>query len=182
MGDVFSEVASSAPASLVALLGAVKISLDIAIVLGVVGALFFYAVVAGKKAMITTLLSLIVTGFFYLMFPYWSILAAAASSEGGPYSGLPMKVGVFVALFLGIRFSLSAVLRNAYPDEDSKKWLAAFSLAFVGAGLLFVYAYQFTALLEVYALPSFVMPFITAPPALFWWLVGAVFAVYIFSD
>lgn len=179
---MFSEFTSTASSSASVLAGVLNTSRDILVLAGIFAGIFFYCLWAGKKATLASLFALIFAGLLFVMFPYWNLITTPPAGVEDATDGLWMKGGVFLALFLAVRFAVHGSVRGIFAEEKAKKWLEAFLLTTVFFGLGMVYAYQLIALSAFYPLPAPIAFLIIAPPALFWWPIAAFVVAYLFSE
>ena len=129
-----------------------SLSVDVIVLISIFFSLFAYALYAGKSKSVGSLLSLLVVGFLFFVFPFWDeIIPGDFSKE----NEMLVKLGSFVAAFLLIRLFLAEIMYTHYPDGRIEKLLqAAFLSVFFGTFLLML----------LYQLFSFELFYMFSPP------------------
>lgn len=138
------------------------------ILICVFGALLAYAIVRGKRALISLILGLYVALLISIEFPYYERIFALVAENGGRAEAI-VTIVIF-ALFTGIGATLFERLLSYEYEETAFEGLPKkIMIAALGTILIFAYSYHVLPVTSIID-PGSSISFLFAPQEYFFWM------------
>ena len=140
-------------------------SWDIVVFFAFIALGFFYGIAAGRRRLISFLLSIYISGFLFENFHYLERLIRGESLVSTFFA----RVFFFFLIVLAVSALLSSFIEgHGAPNE--KNWLHSLGLSFLGAGLLFSYFFHLFPAREIFEFSPLIQKLFASDSAFFWWL------------
>ncbi|MEX0933770.1 MAG: hypothetical protein WD003_00725 [Candidatus Paceibacterota bacterium] len=153
-----------------------SLSGDVLILLGIFVISLVFTTLKGKSKLVAILLSLYLTGFILLFFPFWELLLSKIPLEAPQLKALVFLLGIFIS-FLAV----AQIILARYPENFLEKFFQMVLLSFFTTALFFFFAYRIIPLPELYPLSPQLEMILGSPLWFFWSLVLPLVSIY-FTD
>ena len=131
------------------------------------GALFAYAIVRGKRALIALILGLYIALLISLEFPYYERIFAMTS--GGGNSEAMATIGLFAIFTMASAFLAERLISYEYEERAFEGIGKKILLAMLGTVLILTYSYHVLPITTIVD-PGATISSLFAPPEYFFWL------------
>lgn len=132
------------------------------------GALFAYAIVRGKRALIALILGLYIALLISLEFPYYEKIFAMTSSGGGNSEAMT-TIGLFAIFTMISAFLAERLISYEYEERAFEGIGKKILLAMLGTVLILTYSYHVLPITTIVD-PGATISSLFAPPEYFFWL------------
>ena len=156
---------------------ATSLSVDVVIIIAVFVSLFGFAVVYGKRRIMTFIMSLYLTYGLFIVFPYANKLTGFVSEE--TFSPLTLGVSVFSVLFFVIYIILNDIICAEFTTEGVRRWVEAGTLSAVATALIFAFSYHVLPIEEIYNFGDQIDVLFSSEQSFFWWLAVPLLGIFL---
>lgn len=129
----------------------------------------------GKKHIIALILSLYISSFIYLFFPYTDRIIQLETS------GFVLAIiitGISFVAFIVLYITLNRVVNISFPSSSSKRWLEASIVSIFSTTLILALSYHIFPIENIYDFSAPIDSFFESDEYFFWWLVVPLIALF----
>ncbi len=147
-------------------------SWDLIVILFFVAAVVFYGLVAGRRYLVSVLISTYISAFIFENFRFLDFLA----KDRGIMEVFLIRSASFFVILILVTLALSRLVRR---DLDAKIWWQIFLLSFLEVGLLMSLMFRFLPVRALFTFSPVVENLFAGEAAFFWWLIGPIVALWV---
>ena len=127
---------------------------------------FFYGIIGGKNKVVSLILSLYISGFFFENFFYLDYFI----NGKGIINLFILRVVIFLIILIALNFLFSRIL--SISSGSGRDWWQSLILSFLGTGLLFSFIFHLFPAKEIFTFSPLIKYLFASNKAFFWWLLA----------
>lgn len=134
---------------------------------------FFYGIIGGRNKVVSLILSLYISGFFFENFFY---LDYFIKGKGIVYLFV-LRVMIFLIILVALNFLFSRIL--SLSSGLGRDWWQSLVLSFLGTGLLFSFIFHLFPAKEIFTFSPLIKYLFASNKAFFWWLLAPLVTLFL---